>query len=259
MTPVLLHDEPALSAVLEPFQTGDILAYGVLIAVSFVSISLLYALESLEVPKGGHKGRFHFACFAAKGSASLAFVVAAGNVLSAASTINVEHASLFAALLLCAVGDLLLVLKRTFVPGVLTFLAGHVVFTGSFFAHGVSLVHCLQAFPVIALVLLCVKLHLFPHVPRGMMNIVRLYSGAISTMAIVAAGTGRPILFASAVVFIFSDIGVGQGAFIKTTWVTRASVFLYYAAQAAFVWSMFPAASAALIPEALSFIGGRLV
>uniref|UniRef100_A0A7S1W248 YhhN-like protein n=1 Tax=Neobodo designis TaxID=312471 RepID=A0A7S1W248_NEODS len=249
---VHLQDAPPLVAQVDSLQLGDLAEFTALIAASFLGVLSLYVLETVVPPKGFQSASLNFARFAAKGAASVAFVAAAGNILASAPTITVEHASLFVALILCAVGDLLLVVERSFVPGVLTFLAGHMAFGASFVAHGVTLGRCALALPVVLPVLIGVKRHLYPHVPGGLLRIVHLYSAAICIMAVLAAGTGRPILFGAALLFIVSDIGVGQGAFIKTTAGTRASVFLYYSAQAVFAWSMFPGTVAALLPAVLA-------
>ena len=213
---------------------GDDLSFAAATAMSFGAIGCLYALESVLSEKELERPHANVVRFAAKCIGSIGFLVAAMNLAAAMPVVDASTTLMLVALILCAVGDLFLVRESTFTVGLFTFLAGHVGFALSFMAAGLDPYSAALAVPLLLPVLLAVKVYLFPLVPKAQLGMVQLYSLAIYAMAVLAAGTRRHDTFIAALLFIASDIGVSLGHFVRTTAATRASVFLYYAAQAIF-------------------------
>jgi uncharacterized membrane protein YhhN len=224
---------PITIAVGEAVKANDRL-FEIAITTCFACVAALYILETVLDAKALRRPIPNALRFITKAGASLAFLVGAGNLMAA--TPLVENASLWmlCALAVCGAGDLFLVRGATFVIGVLTFLVGHCLFAISFLTYGIDFVSCLWALPVLGTLMLWAKWHLWPGVPKHMLPLIKLYSIAIFAMAILAAGTGRTDVFAAALLFIASDIGVSHGKFVCMSPLTRSSVFLYYAAQAIF-------------------------
>ena len=118
----------------------------------------------------------------------------------------------------CWIGDLLLEYDQAFLPGLVTFLLGHVAFIAGFATLGPRLSWVAPAIAVAALAAAAVAVYLHPHIPRPMRLPVYAYMAVISTMVVLAAGaTGAghtPALLAGAVLFYVSDLFVARRQFV---------------------------------------------
>jgi uncharacterized membrane protein YhhN len=151
----------------------------------------------------------------------------------------------FGGLVLCAVGDVLLIptaRPRIFRAGILAFLLGHVAYAGAFLhwrTSGLGL-----AVAAVALGALVWRIHgwLAPHVADDMRAAMRAYLVVITAMAVVACAAtwaGAPTAIAAgAVGFLLSDISVARDRFVKPEFVNRAwGLPLYYGAQLLLAYS----------------------
>jgi uncharacterized membrane protein YhhN len=146
-------------------------------------------------------------------------------------------------LLLCVAGDVFLIFtssRKLFLAGLISFLAGHVLYSVAFFSMAspgtlalVAAAFCLAVGgPVFA--------WLKPHL-GAMLGPVVLYMIIITVMVVSAASlmendhmgfAGRALAFSGAVLFYVSDIFVARHRFIKKEYVNRlAGLPLYYAGQ----------------------------
>ena len=148
----------------------------------------------------------------------------------------------FVALVLCGLGDLLLIpsgAARVFVLGLVAFLLGHVGFFAAFLAEGVS-------FPVTSLALLAMAFPVFlalrwllPHVKPSMKLPVLLYITVISLMVASAVGSvargGSPLGLVAAIAFFLSDFSVARERFVRDTLIIKLwGTPLYFGAQLVF-------------------------
>jgi len=146
-------------------------------------------------------------------------------------------------LLLCMAGDVFLIFissKKLFLAGLVSFLAGHVLYSIAFFS---------MAFPgtlalIVAALCLVVSGSVFtwlrPHLGT-MLGPVFIYMIVITVMVIGAASlmgndhlsfAGRALAFSGAVLFYVSDIFVARHRFIRKEYVNRlVGLPLYYAGQ----------------------------
>ena len=142
---------------------------------------------------------------------------------------------LVAGLVLGAVGDVLLIPKKTFVVGLLAFLAGHLAYLGAFqFALPVPRWPLLILAPLV-LVAAAVARWLWPHLGRLRLP-VAAYVVVITAMAwggIAVAGRGLPWWVApAAVLFWLSDVAVARDRFVSPGLVNRVlGLPAYSAAQ----------------------------
>ena len=146
-------------------------------------------------------------------------------------------------LLLCLAGDVFLIFfssKKLFLAGLISFLAGHVLYSVAFFSMASPGTLAL----IVAAFCLVVSGPVFAWLkPRlGTMLVpVFVYMIIITVMVISAASlmendhlgfTGRMLAFSGAVLFYVSDIFVARHRFIKKEYVNRlAGLPLYYAGQ----------------------------
>jgi uncharacterized membrane protein YhhN len=128
---------------------------------------------------------------------------------------------LLAALLLCMLGDLLLMpdSEQFFLGGLGAFLCGHLLFGVAFLQLPANLVGlAVSAVPVVIL-LLVVRGWLMPHVNREMKIPVLLYMLVISAMLLCAGLTagqpGAPWIIVGAWGFACSDLAVARRQFIR--------------------------------------------
>jgi uncharacterized membrane protein YhhN len=142
------------------------------------------------------------------------------------------------ALLLCWLGDLLLIpkLRGAFLAGLVAFLLGHIAFAFAFAQRGLSL---RLAFPALFVTLALGQLflrHVEPHVPTSLRLPVRVYVVVISLMVAFAVATlGREIVPAipmGALLFWLSDLAVARDRFLAPgPWNRLVGLPLYYGAQ----------------------------
>jgi uncharacterized membrane protein YhhN len=150
---------------------------------------------------------------------------------------------ILAGLLLCMAGDVFLIFffaRKPFLAGLVSFLAGHVLYAVAFFtlAGGGGGNWIVTA--VFAAASGCVFVWLRPHLGR-MLVPVALYVIVITAMAIGAAALaaneavpfeGRALAFAGALLFYLSDLFVARQRFVKANFLNRAiGLPLYYAGQ----------------------------
>ena len=131
------------------------------------------------------------------------------------------------ALLLCLVGDLLLMLRRGFVPGLASFLLGHVAYVVAFSVLLLPrLWPAVWVLPPLAISTVAAA-WLSPHLGRLRVAVLA-YIAVITVMvwgalAVTAAGPGPWIVAAGAVLFYLSDLAVARDrlvtkAFGSRTW-----------------------------------------
>ena len=149
---------------------------------------------------------------------------------------------ILAGLALSALGDVLLIprgARHTFLAGLVSFLLGHVAYTGAFALRGLDLrATALAAGPVAIASLLALR-YLWPHVQANAPRLqwpVLLYVTVISTMVVCAAGTvgraGNPTLLAGAAAFYASDLAVARQRFVAETFANKLwGLPLYFGAQ----------------------------
>jgi uncharacterized membrane protein YhhN len=172
----------------------------------------------------------------AKPVASAAFVAVA---LASGALESVYGQLLLAGLLLCLVGDILLIPERrpaVFRAGVFAFLAGHVAYAAAFLTRPLSATWMMVAAALILLVLWQVWRWLRTTLPRDMRVPVQAYFAVIGVMSILACGVtgagGPAVVAVGALAFTASDISVARDRFVRPHFLNRAwGLPLYYAAQ----------------------------
>jgi len=146
-------------------------------------------------------------------------------------------------LLLCVAGDVFLIFyssKKLFLAGLISFLAGHVLYSVAFFSMASPGRLALTAAALCLVVGASVFAWLRPHL-GSMLGPVVVYMIIITVMVISAASlmendhmsfAGRALAFSGAVLFYVSDIFVARHRFIKKEYVNRlVGLPLYYAGQ----------------------------
>jgi uncharacterized membrane protein YhhN len=135
---------------------------------------------------------------------------------------------LLAGLLLCLVGDILLIPEQRpaiFRAGVFAFLAGHVAYAAAFLTRPLSTIWVLIAAALLLLALW--------QVWRVSVQAYFAVIGVMSTLACGVTGAGGPAMVAAgALAFTASDISVARDRFVRPQFLNRAwGLPLYYAAQ----------------------------
>lgn len=171
--------------------------------------------------------------WALKPAAALTFVVA-GIAMGALET--AWGTVLFVGLVLAAIGDVLLIPKRTFLAGLVSFLLGHVAYAIAFYVRGVDVGWSALAAIVLAILSVPVLRWLWPKVDRKMRVPVAAYIAVITTMVALAFGTfgarGGMLIVIGAVGFYFSDLAVARDKFVAPGFVNRLwGLPLYFGAQ----------------------------
>jgi len=207
--------------------------------VPCVVVATLGVLAMLWASRSGQRR----AEFIGKPLASAAFVTLA--VLQGAP----EHTpgqTLLAGLVLCAVGDVLLMPAdpRAFLGGIAAFLLGHVALAVAFVQRGVSWGATGLSALALALLVVPVLRWLLPHVERKQPQLrgaVLAYVAVIAAMVSLALGTSLSSSpadlrwAAAAVAFFVSDLAVAQERFVSDTWTSRLwGLPLYFGATLAF-------------------------
>ena len=140
------------------------------------------------------------------------------------------------ALLLCFTGDLLLMLRRGFLPGLVSFLLGHLAYVVAF-----SVLLLPRSWPAVwALPPLAVSTvaaaWLAPHLGRLHIPVLA-YVAVITVMvwaavAVTVAGRGPWFLAAGAILFYLSDLAVARDRLVTKTFGSRAwGLPAYYLGQ----------------------------
>lgn len=179
------------------------------IALALVGAAALVLFQLWDVP---------IAAAIAKLAASTGFVAAAVSVGALRWHFG---RTLLAGLALSWFGDAFLLggSDALFLMGLGSFLLAHVMYCIAFFIRGVDWSWAGIALVPVVLISAGVSLWLTPHVSADMLLPVRVYTGVISVMVILAFGTkgaGGPWLIpVGAALFYFSDLSVAAGQFVK--------------------------------------------
>jgi uncharacterized membrane protein YhhN len=142
------------------------------------------------------------------------------------------------ALLLCMLGDLLLIPEAvgpTFLAGLVAFLLGHVAFGVAFVVLGVSWSVAGLGALALAVPAVLVLRWLRPHLDGPMRIAVPSYIAVISAMVALGLGAAWPagsaLIAAGTVCFFLSDIAVARNRFVVPHWHNRLwGLPLYYGA-----------------------------
>jgi uncharacterized membrane protein YhhN len=142
---------------------------------------------------------------------------------------------MFASLVLCFVGDVLLLFHEFFLSGLVAFLLGHLGFVAVFATRNLDaqrfLVYGLVPITVFGL---WVRSWLFHRAGKMLVPVAAYLVIILSMVGTAIAGSHGWVSVAAAVMFLLSDIGVARNRFIARTLVNRATLALYYAATLLF-------------------------
>ena len=152
-----------------------------------------------------------------------------------------EKVAVLAALILSAVGDVLLLEEAGFLAGLASFLLAHVAFAGAFLVRGISAPALGAAVPLGVFAWLVVR-WLWPHLSGRMRGPVAAYAVAISAMGVLAVATAVADwdwrLPAGGGLFILSDVAVARQAFVQPAFANRLwGLPLYYGGQLLLAWA----------------------
>ena len=154
---------------------------------------------------------------------------------------------IFAGLVACAVGDVLLLSRKSqnlFIGGMAAFAVGHIIYSFGFMAYDFEKIQIFEQRKILSMIAtmlvicLCAAVYIIPKTEREMRLPVIIYSVVIITMCILAVLTGNIIIILAALAFATSDYFVGMDRFInpKNYW-ALAITPLYFGAQALFALS----------------------
>ncbi len=167
--------------------------------------------------------------------ASAAFIAVAGVAGAADSAYGI---TVLVALVLCAIGDILLIPDRvgpSFMAGLVSFLLGHVAFGVAFVVLGVSWTIVAGAAVALTLPAALVLRWLLSHLEGPMRVAVPVYITVITVMVALSIGAAWParswLIAAGTVCFFLSDIAVARNRFVQPHWHNRLwGLPLYYGA-----------------------------
>jgi uncharacterized membrane protein YhhN len=154
-----------------------------------------------------------------------------------------------AGLLLCAAGDVLLIFpaEKLFLGGLVSFLAGHILYSIAFFTMASPGTLTLIIAVLCLLVNGAVFVWLRAHLARMLIPVIA-YMAAITVMVIAATSlasnnqlnsAGRALVFFGAILFYFSDIFVARHRFVKKQSFNRlVGLPVYYAGQFMIAYSL---------------------
>lgn len=165
-----------------------------------------------------------------------------GAALANGALASVYGCWILAGLVLSMIGDVLLIprdAKLSFLLGLVSFLLGHVAYTGAFALRGLDpIATAIGALPVAAASMLALR-YLWPHVQRNAPKLqwpVLAYMAVISTMLVCAAGTvgkgSNPLILVGAIAFYVSDLAVARQRFVAQSFTNKLwGLPLYFGAQ----------------------------
>lgn len=165
--------------------------------------------------------------------ASASFVILG---LGRCSTDNPVSLWIVVGLVLCAVGDVLLLWQRTFLPGLASFLGGHLAYVGGFASATPMTEWSLLPLGPVLLASLGAASWLWPHLGHRRVP-VAIYIVVITVMiwgalASVTAGTLPWSIALGATLFYLSDLAVARQRFVRPEFANRAvGLPLYYVGQ----------------------------
>ena len=181
-----------------------------------------------------------------KPSLSVLFVIVA---LIGPSANQAYFAFVLAGLLFCVAGDVFLIFpaRKLFLVGLVSFLAGHVLYSIAFFTMASLGASILIIAALCLLISGAVFIWLRPYLGTMLVPVIA-YMAVISIMVISAASlaineqldfTGRTLIFCGAILFYFSDIFVARHRFVKKQYINRlAGLPIYYAGQFMIAYSL---------------------
>ena len=181
-----------------------------------------------------------------KPALSALFVIVA---LSGPSANPTYFGFILGGLLFCVAGDVLLIFpaQQLFLAGLISFLAGHVLYSIAFFmmASPGTLTWIITA--LCLLISGAVFFWLRPYLGRMLVPVI-VYMAVITVMVIGATSlasneqlgfTGRALVFCGAILFYFSDVFVARHRFVKKQYFNRlAGLPIYYAGQFMIAYSL---------------------
>jgi len=181
-----------------------------------------------------------------KPSLSVLFVIVA---LIGPSANQAYFAFVLAGLLFCVAGDVFLIFpaRKLFLVGLVSFLAGHVLYSIAFFTMASLGASILIIAALCLLISGAVFIWLRPYLGTMLVPVIA-YMAVISIMVISAASlaineqldfTGRTLIFCGAILLYFSDIFVARHRFVKKQYINRlAGLPIYYAGQFMIAYSL---------------------
>lgn len=133
---------------------------------------------------------------------------------------------------LSLLGDVALVFKHGFLPGLVAFAATHLAYTGAFVNDTTNTVVMVSAAALAIVALVAVRRWLDGRVPERLNLPVQVYMIAISAMLVTAAGQPDRMLYAGAALFYLSDLAVARQRFVTPGFRNKlVGLPLYYAGQ----------------------------
>ncbi len=157
-----------------------------------------------------------------------------------------QRAWFVAAFALSLAGDVFLLWEdKLFIPGLVSFLLGHVAFVIGFCAHGQRAGWALLGVMVVTLALAPVAPRLLSAIARGperqMALPVAIYMVVISAMSITAVGSGPLVAMLGAWLFMVSDTTLAWNRFVKPRPASGVVVMVtYFAAQLLLFFALLP-------------------
>jgi uncharacterized membrane protein YhhN len=135
------------------------------------------------------------------------------------------------ALILCFIGDVLLLFPSHFIGGLLAFLLGHVSLLGMFWSRGFSVwKFWVWAAGPLVLFFGWVSSWLLPAAGKLRLPVAAYIIVIMTMLASAIAGEHGSASIVAAVLFVLSDLGVARNRFIGFSVGNRLSLFLYYSA-----------------------------
>jgi uncharacterized membrane protein YhhN len=179
--------------------------------------------------------------------ATLVALIFAAGLLDPATDAHTRRAWFVAALVFSLAGDVFLMAPRDlFVPGLASFLVGHLCYVVGFWTHGPSAVALLIAIAVVAVVVAPLGRRILTAIARsgdpeskGLLAPVAGYIAVISAMLATALATGNPLAGGGAVLFVASDSMIAWDRFVRPfRWAPVAIMVTYHLGQAGLVASL---------------------
>jgi len=172
----------------------------------------------------------------------MVLLIAAAVLLRPAS--QGERAFFVVALVLGLAGDVLLMLPdRYLLPGIATFLAGHLAYAAGFRFAGFTVVGLIGGVIIVAatagLLLRRILRALEASGRANLRNPVLAYAIVISLMTVSATASGNLVAAAGGLLFFFSDVIFAWYRFVKpVAWGQPVNIVMYQAGQALLVLSL---------------------
>ena len=149
-----------------------------------------------------------------------------------------------AALALCIAGDVFLMLPRdAFIPGLISFAIGQILFAASFVADGIEATPLIVGLVVIIPIAYVLARRFVGALRHRSMNglilPVVVYLVVISVMAVTSIASGSPIAIAGAVIFMLSDSLIAESRFVhERQWHSVGIMVSYHFALAGLTLSL---------------------